>query len=39
MNLKIKDINSILVRSIDNIRNKIVSTSKKDNLLSKTSSR
>ena len=31
MNLKIKDINNILIESINNIRNKVVSTLKKVN--------
>ena len=39
INLKVKDVNSVLVESISNIKNKVVLALKKNNLLLKTSSR
>ena len=37
INLKIKNINNIYIELINNIRDKVISTSRKDKFLSKTS--
>ena len=39
MHLKVKDINNIFIKSINNIRDKVVSIIKKNKFLSKTSLR